>query len=147
MAPLISLLLGFGAARLAGLLGVAGLDGWHPALRVGLALMFVVTGVAHFVPSFRGDLIAMVPPPLPRPDLLVTATGILEFAGAAGLLVPTTARWAAAGLALLMVAMFPANIHAARRKLTLGGEPATPLGLRSVEQVLFIALAVAVVAG
>ncbi len=147
MAPLLALLLGFGAARLAGLLGIDVLDGWYPALRVGLALMFVITGVAHFVPRFRGDMIAMVPPPLPRPDLLVTAIGILEFAGAAGLLVPATARWAAAGLALLMVAMFPANVHAARHKLTLGGKPATPLGIRSVEQVFFVALAVAVVVG
>ncbi len=48
MAPLIALLAGTALARIAGLLGVDALDGWHPALRVGLALMFVLTGVAHF---------------------------------------------------------------------------------------------------
>ncbi|MGK5517960.1 DoxX family protein [Micromonospora sp. URMC 107] len=144
MAPLIALLVGTALARLAGLVGVAALDGWHPALRVGLALMFVVTGVAHFAPAYRADMIAMVPPSLPRPDLLVTLTGALELVGAAGLLVPATARWTAAGLALLMLAMFPANVSAARRGLTLAGKPATPLGPRTVEQVFFIAVAAAI---
>jgi uncharacterized membrane protein len=147
MAPLIALVAGFGLARLAGLLGFDALDGLQPALRVGLALMFVLTGVAHFSAKRRQDLIAMVPPRLPRADLLVTLTGILELAGAAGLLIPATAPWAAAGLALLMLAMFPANVSAARRRLTLGGRSVTPLVPRTLLQVLFIAAAVAVVVG
>ncbi|HEX5540549.1 MAG TPA: DoxX family protein [Micromonospora sp.] len=147
MAPLITLLVGFLLARLTGLLGVEALDGWSPALRVGLALMFVLTGIAHFTAKRRNDLIAMVPPTLPRPDLLVTVTGVLELAGAATLLVPATARWAAVGLALLMLAMFPANVSAARRKLTLAGRPVTPLGLRTVLQVVFVAAAAAIAIG
>lgn len=147
MAPLIALVVGTALARLAGLAGVAALDGWHPALRVGLALMFVVTGVAHFAPAYRRGMIAMVPPALPRPDLLVALTGVLELVGAVGLLVPATAHWAAAGLALLMLAMFPANVSAARRRLTLGGKPVTPLGLRTVEQVFYVGAAVAILFG
>src|SRR5687767_6668751 len=127
MAPVIALVAGTGLARLVGLLGVDALDGWWPALRVGLALMFVLTGLAHFGLGRRADLIAMVPPRLPRPDLLVTITGILELAGAAGLLLPATARPAAACLALLMILMFPANVSAARRRLRLGGRAVTPL--------------------
>ncbi|MCL7458893.1 DoxX family membrane protein [Micromonospora echinofusca] len=144
MAPLVALVTGTVLARLAGLLGVGALDGWHPALRVGLALMFVVTGVAHFAPAYRRDMIAMVPPALPRPDLLVTLTGVLELVGAVGLLVPATARWAAGGLALLMLAMFPANVSAVRRGLTLAGRPATPLGPRTAEQILFVGVATAI---
>ncbi|GGM62762.1 hypothetical protein GCM10011608_54970 [Micromonospora sonchi] len=144
MAPLIALLLTAAVARLAGLAGITALDGWHPSLRVGLAAMFVLTGLAHFGLGRRQDLIAMVPPRLPRPDLLVTVTGVLEFAGAVGLLVPATARWTGAGLAALMLVMFPANVSAARRGLTLGGRPVTPLGSRALLQVLFIAAAVAV---
>ncbi|MEW2376361.1 DoxX family membrane protein [Micromonospora sp. NPDC047812] len=144
MAPLIALVAGAALARLAGLVGVAALDGWHPALRVGLALMFVVTGVAHFAPAYRADMITMVPRGLPRPALLVTITGALELVGAVGLLVPATARWVAAGLALLMVAMFPANVSAVRRGLTLAGRPATPLGPRTAEQILFVGVAVAI---
>ncbi|MFG2165745.1 DoxX family protein [Micromonospora chersina] len=146
MAPLIALVAGTAAARLAGLLGVDALDGWHPAVRVGLALMFLLTASAHFL-SRRADLIALVPPRLPRADLLVTLTGVLELAGALGLLLPATARAAAAGLALLMLAMFPANVSAARRGLTLAGRPVTPVGVRTALQIVFVAAALAVVFG
>lgn len=146
MAPLIALVAGTAAARLAGLLGVDALDGWHPALRIGLALMFLLTASAHFL-SRRADLIAMVPPRLSRADLLVTLTGVLELLGALGLLLPATARAAAAGLALLMLAMFPANVSAARRGLTLAGRPVTPVGVRTALQVAFVAAALAVVFG
>jgi uncharacterized membrane protein len=53
-------------------------------------------------------------------------------------------RAAAIALSLLLEAMFPANVHAAQAKLTLGGRPATPLGLRTVLQVGFLAATVAV---
>lgn len=144
MAPLITLIAGTGLARLIGLAGVDALDGWLPALRVGLALMFVLTGLAHFGLGRRQGLIAMVPPRLPRPDLLVTITGVLEFTGAAGLLLPATYRVAAACLALLMLAMFPANVYAARHRVTLAGKPVTPLPLRTAEQILYIGAAVTI---
>ena len=51
----------------------------------------------HFV-ALRRDLIAMVPPGLPRPDLLVFAAGVLELAGAGRLLVEAILFWAACGL-------------------------------------------------
>jgi len=144
MAPLVTLLAGTVLARLLGLLGVDFLDGWPPALRVGLALMFVLTGLAHFGLGRRASLVAMVPPRLPRPELLVTVTGALELAGAAGLLLPATYRLAAACLALLMLAMFPANVYAARHQVDLAGKPATPLPLRTGLQVLYVAAALTV---
>ena len=115
-----------------------------PALRGGLAVMFLVTGVSHFA-GLRDDLVAIVPPVLPHPELLVTVTGVLELAGAIGLLLPRTAAWAAGGLGLLMVAIFPANIYAATAELTLAGEPATALLPRTALQLLYIAAAVVVV--
>ena len=90
MAPLIALLAGSIAARIVGWLGVDYVDTWVKAIAVGLAAMFVLTGVAHFVPPLRGSLIAIVPPRLPAPGLLVSITGVLEFLGAVGLLVPAT---------------------------------------------------------
>ncbi|RSM65185.1 DoxX family protein [Actinoplanes sp. ATCC 53533] len=144
MAPLVTLLAGTVLARLLGLLGVDVLDGWLPALRVGLALMFVLTGLAHFGLGRRAGLVAMVPPRLPRPELLVTVTGALELAGAAGLMLPATYRLAAACLALLMLAMFPANVYAARHHVDLAGKPATPLPLRTALQVLYVAAALTV---
>ena len=114
MAPLLTLLLGSLAARVVGWLGVDYVDTWPRAIAVGLAAMFVLTGVAHFVQPLRGDMIAIVPPRLPAPALLVTITGVLELLGAVGLLIPATRVAAAVCLFLLMVAMFPANVYAAR---------------------------------
>ncbi|MEV0651122.1 DoxX family membrane protein [Phytomonospora sp. NPDC050363] len=142
MAPLIALIGGFAVLRVLGLAGVDALDGWQPAVRGGLALMFFMTGVAHFVGKLRADMIRMVPPRLPNPTLLVNVTGVLEILGAIGLLIPATARFAAIGLALLLVLMFPANVSAARRELDFGGRPATPLPRRTAEQVLYVAAAV-----
>ena len=143
MAPLITLLAGSIAARIVGWLGVDYVDTWVKAIAVGLAAMFVLTGVAHFVPPLRDNLIAIVPPQLPAPGLLVSITGVLEFLGAVGLLVPVTRVAAAVCLLLLMLAMFPANIYAARmpnppKSMT------TQLPLRTAEEVVYLAAAVVV---
>jgi uncharacterized membrane protein len=139
MTPLIALVAGTLLARFAGWISVDALDSWPHALRVGLAAMFVLTGLAHFGLERRQALTAMVPRGLPRPDLLVTITGVLEIAGAIGLLIPATARLAAWCLALLMLTMLPANVSAARRGLMLGGRPVTPLAIRLPMQVAFVA--------
>ncbi len=111
MIPLGVLVLGSLGLRAVGLAGVDALDGWQPALRGGLTLMLVLTASAHFA-GRRAELIAMVPRKLPAPGALVTVTGILELAVAAGLVLDVTAPFAAVGLVLLLVAMFPANVLA-----------------------------------
>ncbi|MFD7654498.1 DoxX family protein [Actinosynnema sp. NPDC059797] len=116
---------------------------WSVALRGGLAAMFTATGGAHFI-GLREELVAMVPPALPAPELLVTVTGVLELAGAAALLWARTAPWAAAGLGVLLVAMFPANVYAARHGLSPSfGDQLVP---RTLLQVVFLAAVAAVVA-
>ncbi|ARQ69636.1 DoxX family protein [Streptomyces marincola] len=135
MEPLAVLVVGYAVVRLAGLLGVDVVDGWQPALRVALALMFLFTAASHFHPRTRPALIGMVPPSLPRRERLVDLTGMLQLAGAIGLLVPATRRLAAVGLLLLLVAMFPANVSAARRAVAQGD----PLGPRTAIQLVFIA--------
>jgi uncharacterized membrane protein len=139
MIPLYVMIAAILAARAAGALGVAALDDWRAATRAGLAVMFLFTGAAHFTRT-RADLVRMVPPRLPSPEALVTLTGIAELAGAIGLLVPALARWAALGLIALLVAMFPANIHAARTRHTIAGRPHTRLAIRAPLQLLWIAL-------
>ena len=126
-------------ARALGAFGWSPLDDWQAATRVGLSMMFFFTAAAHFAPRTRGDLVRMVPPAFPMPGLLVTLTGLAELAGAVGLLTPL-ARLAAYGLMLLLVAMFPANVHAARVGHTIGGRPHTRMALRLPLQVLWIAL-------
>lgn len=139
MAPLIVLVSATLLARLAGQLGVASLRDWAAATRVGLAVMFCFTAVAHFN-SMRADMVRMVPPMVPNPELMVTLTGICEILGAIGLLVPRTRRIAAMALIVFLVAVLPANIHAATSGATLRGAPATPLVPRIALQALFIAL-------
>ena len=143
MAPLLTLLLGSLAARVVGWLGVDYVDTWPRAIAVGLAAMFVLTGVAHFVQPLRGDMIAIVPPRLPAPALLVTITGVLELLAAVGLLIPATRVAAAVCLFLLMVAMFPANVYAARmphppRSIT------SRLDVRTAEEAAYLTAAVVV---
>jgi uncharacterized membrane protein len=110
------------------------------ALRWALAVMFLFTASAHFVSPLREELIRMVPRPLPSPAFLVTFTGVLEMLGALGLVLTRTARPAALGLALLLVALFPANYRAAMEGLELGGAPVTPLVPRALLQILLIAV-------
>ncbi|QLY30505.1 DoxX family protein [Nocardia huaxiensis] len=136
MAPLIVLLVVTGSTRLAGWLGLTDwLDSWPHAARLGLAAMFLLTASAHFLQPRRNALIAMLPPRLPAPAALVTLTGVLETAGAVGLLIPFFAPAAALCLAVLMVVMFPANVHAARSGQ---GIKTMPLPLRTVVQIVFI---------
>jgi uncharacterized membrane protein len=143
MAVIITLVLGTLGARLVGWLGVDYVDSWPKAVAVGLAAMFVMTGVAHFVNPLRRDMIAIVPPRLPSPGLLVTITGVLELAGAVGLLYPPTRVAAAVCLFLLMLAMFPANVYANRMQ-NPPKSMTTRLPLRSVEQVVFVGAALVV---
>ncbi|MGM0930897.1 MAG: DoxX family protein [Actinomycetota bacterium] len=143
MAPLIVLVTVTLGLRVAGAAGVTRLTSWPTALRGGLAAMFVLTGMSHFVGK-REELISMVPPALPEPDLLVTLTGVLELAGAFGLLLPRMASWAAAGLAVLLVAMFPANVYAAVSGAAMEGVQTMPLFPRTLVQIVFLAATIAV---
>ena len=116
-----------------GALGVGALATWQHSACYALALMFVFTGIAHFN-RLKHDLARMVPDVFPRPMLLIYLTGVLEFMGAVGLLLPRFRSLAGICLIALLIVMFPANVSAP------WGRPATPLWLRAPMQVLFIGL-------
>ena len=139
MAPLIVLAVAVLLARVIGQLRVGHLRDWAASTRVGLAVMFFFTAAAHFN-SMRPDLVNMVPPFVPNPEFMVTFTGICEILGGAGLLVPRTRRMAAAALIVFLLAVLPANIHAAQAGVTLREAPATPIIPRVALQGLFIGL-------
>ncbi|KAB8197752.1 hypothetical protein FH608_004310 [Nonomuraea phyllanthi] len=128
--------------RLLGALGVARFTTWRVSAAHGLAVMLVMTASAHFVPAGvtfmpnHADMVAMVPSFVPFPALVVHLTGVLELAGAAGLVLERTRGLAGVCLALLFVALLPANVHAA-----LAGQEVTPLWQRVPEQALYIAIA------
>jgi uncharacterized membrane protein len=83
-------------------------------MRVGrfiFACIFIVGGILHFtVPE---PYVRIVPPILPWPRALVFVSGGAELVGGIALLVPRLRHVAGYGLALLLVAVFPANIYMA----------------------------------
>ena len=113
--------------------------GWKDAARIGLAVMFLFTAASHFS-RLKYDLAAMIPPPLTGALWVIYLTGLLEMAGAIGLLTSRLRRPAAWGLAALLVALFPANVYAALTGVTLGGAAATPLWFRAPLQVFWLAV-------
>lgn len=129
MAPFFILAVAWPLLRGVGRLGVKPLSSWRAAGRMALVIMFLFTGATHFS-DMRDDYAAMIPDPLPRGDWIIYLTGLLQIAGAIGLLIPRFRRLAGVGLAILLVAMFPANVHAALNGIPFRGEPPTPLWLR-----------------
>jgi uncharacterized membrane protein len=76
-----------------------------------LGLFFVVAGINHFrTPALY---VAMMPPSLPQPAGLSAFAGACEILGGAAVLVRGTRRMAGWGLIALLIAVFPANVHAA----------------------------------
>lgn len=130
-----------------GALGVSRFATWRASAAHALALMLFMTASAHFVPGDvtvmpnHDDLEAMVPPAVPFGSAMVYLTGVLELLGAIGLVVARTRKPAGICLALLFVALLPANIYAAIEHVEFAGDPATPLWQRIPEQALYIAVA------
>ncbi|MFJ8915436.1 DoxX family protein [Amycolatopsis sp. NPDC102389] len=142
LVPVLMLIGVTATLSLLGVFGVQRLKPWPVAVRGGVAALFVTTGLAHFI-GLREELVAMVPPALPAPELLVTVTGVLELAGAAGVLWSRTAPWATAGLTLLLLGMFPANVYKALHgPVTSTMDELVP---RSLMQVVFLAATVSLV--
>ena len=135
---LVSMFLFFLACQHFGWLHESG--GWPNALLLGVSIMFVVTAQSHFTKRTRQYLVGMVPPALPMPGLVVTATGLLEIIGGLALCFhPPVRQVAAVGLIVLLVAMLPADVYAAQNGITFDGKPPTPLPLRTLIQIVFIA--------
>ena len=85
--------------------GMSRLRNASPYLFAGL---LAVAGSLHFiVPRPYAEI---VPDQLPAPYALVYASGVAELLCAAGLAVPRTRRRAGWATALLLVAVFPANV-------------------------------------
>jgi uncharacterized membrane protein len=67
-------------------------------------------------------------------------TGLLEIFGALGLVFPETRRLAGICLIAFLIAVFPANVHAAKSDVKLGERPVTPLWIRGPMQAALILL-------
>lgn len=137
MVPFIALILSFLLFRVVGLLGMTYWNDWHTSIQWAVSIMLLMGASAHWGRR-RSDLVRMVPPAFPQKEWIVTVTGILEIAGAIGILLPAFSPAASVCLVLLLIAMLPANIYAARNKLTIGGKPVPKLPARIGIQIIFI---------
>ncbi|PEZ07260.1 hypothetical protein CN326_08930 [Bacillus sp. AFS018417] len=122
-----------------GQMGLSYFDSWHTSLQAAIAAMLLIAASARWGKR-KTDLIRMVPSIFPRPDLIVLITGLLEIAAAIGILIPSMSRLTSICLAILLIAMFPANIKASKERLTIAGKHPPSLWLRTSIQVTFIVL-------
>ena len=82
-----------------------------PKDTAGLVAILAVSGVVHLVkPELYEPL---MPSWVPRHREVILASGVAELACAAGLAVPATRRTTGWASALLLVAVFPGNVHMA----------------------------------
>ena len=79
-----------------------------------------------------------MPPYLPWHYALVIVSGIAEIVLGIGLLIPQTSTYAAWGLILLLIAVFPANLHMAMNPDLFPTIPAFALWVRLPLQGLLI---------
>ena len=84
---------------------------WRVIFRWLLAGFFIVAGANHFRDA--AFYLPMMPDWLPWHLRLIQLSGAAEILGGIGVLVPFTHRAAGWGLIVLLVAVFPANLHLA----------------------------------
>lgn len=106
--------------------------------RGALALFFIVAGIAHFISP--APYLAIVPYYLPWPAAMVALSGVAEILGGLGVCFRSTRRTAGWWLIGLLIAVFPANIHAISTGMEIGGHalPAWILWTRLPFQLVFI---------
>jgi uncharacterized membrane protein len=87
--------------------------------RVGVSLLFLITGVAHFLKT--AEIAAMIPPFIPGRLELAYVTGVLEILGAIGLWIPHLTHLTGDALVLYAICVMPTNIYATMNYVNIGG--------------------------
>jgi uncharacterized membrane protein len=106
--------------------------------RCALAVMLLFTGTSHFYK--QQEMVAMMPAILPYKLEIVFFTGMIEIVGAIGLLTRRFVILTSFALILFFIAVLPANIIGAQKRIALGGMENGPVYLyfRIPLQLLFI---------
>lgn len=106
---------------------------------IGLAVLFIFTGIGHFIQT--ESMSQMLPSWVPERVPLVYATGVLEFMIVVGFLNRKTSRFTGWVAATVLVLFFPANIYAAIEHIPMGGHEWGPIYLliRAPRQVIILA--------
>lgn len=107
-------------------------------IQLFLAALFLMAGIAHFRnPKF---FLKITPPWVPAPATINIIVGIIEIILAVGILIPNIKTYAAWGMIILLILVFPANIYHFQKSLKKG-KHVTPTLIRLPFQFLFIYLA------
>jgi len=95
-------------------------------VRILLAALFLFAGTFHLLDPQL--FLPIMPPWIPFPIMCIVISGIFELLGGIGLLLPDDRIQLATGwgLLLLLLAVFPANIHMAVAHIQVGGFPSHP---------------------
>jgi uncharacterized membrane protein len=84
-----------------------------------MAAFYVAAGVMHFTrPDYYRP---MMPPYLPWHDALIHLSGAAEVGLGIAVLIPPLRPLAAWGIVLLLIAVFPANVHIAQHDVPVFG--------------------------
>ena len=100
-----------------------------------MAAFYIYAGVSHFrIPRF---FISITPPWVPQPERVNIIVGVIEILLGVGLLIPFLRSYAAAGIILLLLAVFPANLYH-HQKVKRKGKNSWPTMIRLPIQLLLI---------
>lgn len=93
-----------------------------------LGLLFIGAGLNHFIdPDFY---VAMMPPYLPFHAELIFLSGVFEVVAGVGVFIPRLRRAAGILMILILIGVFPANVHMALNPDTFPDIPAWGLYVR-----------------
>lgn len=104
-----------------------------------MAVFYLVAGVNHFITP--GFYLIMMPPYLPWHVPLVYISGVVEILLAVLLIPLLTRTYAAWGIILLLIAVFPANVYMAQMNGVTHGLAPVLVWLRLPFQLVLIAWA------
>ena len=82
---------------------------------IAMSIMLLFTALGHFV--FTDGMTKMLPSFLPFKKEIVGLTGLIEVAGAIGLLIPVARNGTAMALIIFFILVLPANILAALKSI------------------------------
>ena len=108
----------------------------HLVLLITLSLLFINIGIDHFVnPDFYRNI---MPAYLPMHTEAIYISGFFEILGGVAILFPKLRSMAGWGLVLLLIVVFPVNIHMAVNPNLFPDIPLSFLYIRLVLQFIII---------
>ncbi len=101
-----------------------------------MALIYILAGISHFI--IPKMYLRIMPPYIPFHKAMVVISGVAEILLGIGLLFSLTLEFAAWGIIVLLIAVFPANIEQVRSKKARGKLPLWVVILRLPLQFVLI---------